>query len=130
MATAVMLPLTGKIFTNFSTKWFYIAFVVTFCIGSAISGAANSSAMLIGGRVITGLGASGIYNGSQTLMVAGIPTNKRPLIFSLVVAGMLSQIEINNCIIPRETSLLLRNSIKCCDQLLIVEAHIPSYLTC
>ncbi|KAJ0108722.1 MFS multidrug transporter [Diaporthe amygdali] len=86
MATAVMLPLTGKIFTNFSTKWFYIAFVVTFCIGSAISGAANSSAMLIGGRVITGLGASGIYNGSQTLMVAGIPTNKRPLIFSLVVA--------------------------------------------
>ncbi|KAK2608297.1 hypothetical protein N8I77_006915 [Diaporthe amygdali] len=86
MATAVMLPLTGKIFTNFSTKWFYIAFVVTFFIGSAISGAANSSAMLIGGRVITGLGASGIYNGSQTLMVAGIPTNKRPLIFSLVVA--------------------------------------------
>jgi hypothetical protein len=53
--------LSGKVYTYFSIKWSFLAFLE---VGSALCGAAQSSVMLIVGRAIAGLGASGLTNGA------------------------------------------------------------------
>jgi MFS family permease len=54
--------LSGKVYTYFSIKWSFLAFFAIFEVGSALCGAAQSSVMLIVGRAIAGLGASGLTN--------------------------------------------------------------------
>ena len=54
-----------------------MTFFAIFEIGSAVCGAAQSSAMLIGGRVIASIGASGLINGALTILAASLPLEKR-----------------------------------------------------
>ncbi|KXJ92627.1 efflux pump protein [Microdochium bolleyi] len=79
LCSAALQPLTGKIFTFFSTKWSFLVFFLVFELGSCISGAAISSEMLIVGRAVAGLGYSGLTNGSLTIIAAAIAPPKRPL---------------------------------------------------
>ena len=51
---------------------------MVFEIGSLICGVANSSPMLIGGRVIAGLGTSGILNGALLIVAECTPMQRRP----------------------------------------------------
>lgn len=53
-------------------------FFGVFLLGSLLCGAANSSAMLIAGRVVAGLGSSGLNNGSMTIIAGAVPPSKRP----------------------------------------------------
>jgi MFS family permease len=50
---------------------------VVFEIGSALCGAAPSSAVFILGRAIAGLGSAGIFSGSMLVMIPMIPLHKR-----------------------------------------------------
>lgn len=59
-------------------KWPYLIFVLIFEIGSAICGAAQSSAMLIIGRAISGIGGSGLMNGTITIVQAACRPQTRP----------------------------------------------------
>jgi MFS family permease len=59
-------------------QWTFFAFFGIFELGSLICGLANSSAMLIGGRAIAGLGASGMMNGGMTIIAGAVPLQKRP----------------------------------------------------
>lgn len=59
-------------------KLTYAVFVGIFEAGSALCGAAQSSKMLIVGRAIAGLGASGLSNGAMTVLAASAPLHKRP----------------------------------------------------
>ncbi|KAF7553869.1 hypothetical protein G7Z17_g3328 [Cylindrodendrum hubeiense] len=52
-------------------------FFVIFELGSVLCGAAQSSAMLIVGRTVAGIGASGLMNGSFTIISASVPLEKR-----------------------------------------------------
>lgn len=61
-SVAVILPY-GALFTNFNMKWLYIAGIVLFQAGSALCGAAPTMNALIVGRVIAGMGGTGIYLG-------------------------------------------------------------------
>lgn len=56
----------------------FIAFLALFEFGSIICGVARSSNMLIIGRAIAGLGASGLTNGALTIIAAIAPMHKRP----------------------------------------------------
>ncbi|KAI0146097.1 MFS general substrate transporter [Xylariaceae sp. FL1272] len=76
-----------KVYTHFKTKPFayrrtnsghsYFFFAV-FEIGSVVYGSAKSSAILIVGRSITGLGAAGLITGVITIVSSYAPFEKRP----------------------------------------------------
>jgi MFS family permease len=53
----------GKLYGNFEIKWLIIGSVILFEAGSALCGAAPTSNALIVGRVIAGIGGSGMYIG-------------------------------------------------------------------
>ncbi|RWA04262.1 hypothetical protein EKO27_g10842 [Xylaria grammica] len=76
---AIFVPLTGGIYHNFPLKWSYLVFFLLFEVGSAVCGAAPSSAALIVGRVIAGIGASGLNSGAFTILSVTVPAEKRPV---------------------------------------------------
>ncbi|CAK7237123.1 hypothetical protein SCUCBS95973_009841 [Sporothrix curviconia] len=78
LGSTVLQLLTGKIFHHFSLKWSFISFFFIFELGSALSGAAQSSAMLIISRAVSGIGASGLINGALTIVSASVPLERRP----------------------------------------------------
>ncbi|KAF2122025.1 major facilitator superfamily domain-containing protein [Lophiotrema nucula] len=64
-ATALV---SGKLFGAFDAKILYILYSLLFLVGSAISGAAPTLAAVIVGRVIGGIGGTGMYLGALTLI--------------------------------------------------------------
>ncbi|OJJ42585.1 hypothetical protein ASPZODRAFT_104998 [Penicilliopsis zonata CBS 506.65] len=86
LANCSLQPLTGKLYTYFSNKWTYLAFFTVFEIGSALCGAAQSSNMLIIGRAVAGMGASGLFNGAFTIMHASVPAPRQPALLGIMLA--------------------------------------------
>ncbi|KAK6082342.1 major facilitator superfamily transporter [Seiridium cupressi] len=74
LATIVMLPLMAQASNVFGRRILTLGAVVLFTLGSGICGGANSQAMLIGGRVVQGLGGGGI-----ALMINIVLTDLVPL---------------------------------------------------
>ncbi|KAL8706038.1 MAG: hypothetical protein Q9201_000860 [Fulgogasparrea decipioides] len=85
LGSALFQPLTGKIYMKFKPKWTWLTFFLIFEIGSLICGVANSSGMLIGGRVIAGLGTSGILNGALLIVAECAPMQRRPTLIGIVM---------------------------------------------
>ncbi|KAI6085886.1 MFS general substrate transporter [Hypoxylon rubiginosum] len=83
LASSAFQPLSGKIYTYFSTKWSFLIFFFVFEVGSAVCGAAQSSAMFIIGRAIAGLGSSGLMNGSLTMVSGILPPHRQPLVMGI-----------------------------------------------
>ncbi|KAI9684239.1 MAG: hypothetical protein M1822_005712 [Bathelium mastoideum] len=86
LASSAFVPVAGKIYTFFPTKWSFLVFFTTFELGSALCGAAQSSPMLIVGRAVAGLGASGLMNGILTILAAILPPHKLPRVMSLNIS--------------------------------------------
>ena len=63
MASVAVILITGRLFGLFNIKWLMISYVVLFEVGSAICGGAPTLDALIIGRVIAGMGGSGMYIG-------------------------------------------------------------------
>ncbi|KAL5480187.1 hypothetical protein ACEPAI_1457 [Sanghuangporus weigelae] len=77
LLTATSLqPLFGKVYTYFDVKWVYLSALVVFEVGSIICAAATSSAMLIIGRAVAGVGASALFSGSLTIIGFSVPLSK------------------------------------------------------
>lgn len=85
LALSALQPMTGKLFTYLPNKHTYIASVLLFELGSLICGLATSSNMLIGGRAVAGLGASGLFNGALTIIAALVPLRRRPAVTGLLM---------------------------------------------
>ncbi|KAM5448316.1 hypothetical protein MaudCBS49596_005404 [Microsporum audouinii] len=83
--SAAPQPLTGKIYTNFNSKWSFLVFFAIFEVGSVLCGAAVSSNMLIVGRAVAGFGASGIINGAITIISSCAPLEQRPTLIGLTM---------------------------------------------
>ncbi|KAF6828035.1 MFS multidrug transporter [Colletotrichum plurivorum] len=107
LAVSALQPMTGKLFTYFSNKarlpwwnlnkvysddiqWTYISFLVLFEAGSLICGLAKSSPVFIAGRAVSGVGASGLFNGSMIIVYGMVPAQTRPFMMGLMLA--ISQI--------------------------------------
>ncbi|MCJ1404442.1 hypothetical protein MMC11_007667 [Xylographa trunciseda] len=71
--------LVCNLFKRFDNKILFIAGVVVFEAGSAVCGAAPSMAALIVGRVICGLGGTGIYIGAMNLLSLMTTEEERPM---------------------------------------------------
>lgn len=74
-SSAACNPLAGKVFQSYSPKWAYLVYIVIFMIGSLVSAVAPSSGAVIGGRVIMGIGASGMLGG--ILAIIGLFISKK-----------------------------------------------------
>ncbi|KAK3339652.1 putative MFS drug efflux transporter [Lasiosphaeria hispida] len=69
----------GRIYSQFSSKWFYIFNVALFEVGSAMCGAAPNIDVLIVGRAICGVSGSGLYVGVMSLIAVTTTMAERPL---------------------------------------------------
>ncbi|KAJ5548536.1 hypothetical protein N7513_005770 [Penicillium frequentans] len=74
----------GKSFSIFNLKWTYILTVGLFEVGSAICGAAPNITALIIGRVIAGIGGSGMYLGCITYLAMTTSPREGPHYIGLV----------------------------------------------
>ena len=86
LASCALQPSTGKLYTYFSSKFTFLAFLAVFELGSLLCGVANSSKMLIVGRAVAGMGSSGLMNGSLTIVSACVPLAKRPLYLGIMMS--------------------------------------------
>jgi len=75
----------GKIYTYYSPKWVYLVAIALFEIGSAVCGAAPSSAAFIVGRAISGVGCAGIFSGAMVIIINVRPGTR--LFLSLNLSG-------------------------------------------
>ncbi|KAK5988995.1 MFS-type transporter calB [Cladobotryum mycophilum] len=94
LACAAFQPISGKFYTYFKIKWVFLTFLFVFEIGSLICGISTSSIMFIIGRAVSGLGSSGIMNGSFAIIAAAAPLERRPGLMGTVMGicqlGMVS----------------------------------------
>lgn len=79
LTAAIFNPLFGRIYQLYSTKWVFLMSMVVFEAGSALCGAAPSSATFIVGRAIAGIGAAGIFCGGIMIIVPLVPLRRRPI---------------------------------------------------
>ncbi|CRG89875.1 Putative HC-toxin efflux carrier TOXA [Talaromyces islandicus] len=70
--------LLGKVYKHYPVKAVFMGGVFLFEVGSAICGAAPSSAVFILGRAIAGLGGSGMITGTMVIMFHTLPLQQRP----------------------------------------------------
>jgi MFS family permease len=82
LTAAIFNPLFGRIYQLYSTKWVFLLSIVAFEVGSALCGAAPSSAAFIVGRAIAGIGAAGIFCGGIMIIVPLVPLRRRPIFTS------------------------------------------------
>ncbi|KAM5490307.1 hypothetical protein MaudMau93_002505 [Microsporum audouinii] len=80
-SVATILPI-GALYNIFSIKAIYIASIVLFEAGSALCGAAPNMNALIIGRVVAGIGGSGMYLGVLTYFSVFVPERRQPLYVS------------------------------------------------
>lgn len=73
-------------YSNFASKWLYIACITLFEVGSAICGAAPSMDVFIFGRAICGAGGAGMYTGCMTLISFNTTETERA--FYLGIPGL------------------------------------------
>ncbi|KAM3068059.1 hypothetical protein ACMFMG_011106 [Clarireedia jacksonii] len=79
-------PLSGKLYTYFSSKYTFLTFVFLFEFGSLLCGVAVSSNMLIVGRAVAGMGSSGLMNGAMTILTNSLPIEKRPMYMGMMIS--------------------------------------------
>ncbi|HXR85989.1 MAG TPA: MDR family MFS transporter [Stellaceae bacterium] len=70
-------PIYGKLSDLYGRRPLFVSAIAIFLLGSVICGAAQSMAMLIGGRAIQGLGGGGLLSLSQTIMADLVPPRER-----------------------------------------------------
>ncbi|KAK2882376.1 hypothetical protein FQN49_000431 [Arthroderma sp. PD_2] len=96
LALCATQPLAGKMYTLLPSKYLYVTFMAIFELGNLVGALSTSSNMVIAGRTIAGLGASGLFNGAVVILTASSPPNIRPL----VTAFGISMIAIGGIIGP------------------------------
>jgi hypothetical protein len=63
LGSVATVSLFGSLYTKIEVKWLYLGSILTFEVGSAICGAAPNMQAMVVGRVVAGVGGSGVYLG-------------------------------------------------------------------
>ncbi|HEY0359760.1 MAG TPA: MFS transporter [Mycobacteriales bacterium] len=77
LSATAATPIWGKLADLFSKKLLMQLSIVVFVVGSALCGLSTSMGMLIGFRIIQGIGMGGLQALTQTVMGAMIPPRER-----------------------------------------------------
>ncbi|KAE8376659.1 major facilitator superfamily domain-containing protein [Aspergillus bertholletiae] len=84
LGSVATISLFGSLYTKVEVKWCYLGSILAFEVGSAICGAApNMNAMAVG-RVVAGVGGSGIYLGGISYISIFVTAAKQPLYTALI----------------------------------------------
>jgi len=84
MASVAIILLLGRAYGLFNIKLLLLSSIFVFEVGSAVCGAAPSSNALIVGRVIAGMGGSGMYLGALNYISAFATNSEVPLYNALI----------------------------------------------
>lgn len=77
LAGTAFLPLSGHLADIFGRRAILFIALVLFALGSALCGAAQSMAMLIGGRTVQGIGSGGILTLTEIILSDLVPLRER-----------------------------------------------------
>ncbi|KAJ7806153.1 major facilitator superfamily domain-containing protein [Mycena olivaceomarginata] len=77
LAAAAFMPSTGVLAQMFGRKSVLVGALAVFSLGCALCGAAQTMAMLIGGRVVQGIGGAGILSVSTIIISDVVPLSDR-----------------------------------------------------
>ncbi|AMS04717.1 MFS transporter [Acidipropionibacterium acidipropionici] len=77
LASAIVVPIVGKLSDMYGRRGFYIAGLVIFMVGSALSGFADNFWFLVGARAVQGIGMGCLQPLSQTIIGDIIPARSR-----------------------------------------------------
>jgi EmrB/QacA subfamily drug resistance transporter len=83
LAQAAVIPLSGWISDRFGAKRVYLTSLVLFTLGSALCGLAQSGEMLIGMRILQGLGGGMLMPIGMAVLFRLTPPERRGQIFGL-----------------------------------------------
>ena len=83
LTAACFIPISGRIYQLYSTKWGFVLSIVIFEAGSALCGGAPTSIAFIIGRAIAGLGSAGIFSGGMMIILPLVPLRRRPVFTSM-----------------------------------------------
>jgi MFS family permease len=86
LACTAVMPFVGQTSNIFGRRMPMIISVILFSIGNAVAGAAVSSAMLLGGRIITGLGGGGIFVLNDMIISDLVPVRERAKFLGIRIA--------------------------------------------
>ncbi|KAJ1993386.1 hypothetical protein GGI25_001955 [Coemansia spiralis] len=86
LSTTALQPIYGKMCQIYGHQYVLLATHGFFLVGSVICGASKSANMLIAGRVIAGVGGSGLTSLCFVVLGDFLPTTKRPLYFTIFEA--------------------------------------------
>ena len=78
LGSTAVLP-WGKAYGVYSVKWLFLSTVILFETGSVVCGAAPNVYALIIGRVLAGVGGSGMYSGCLTYISVTTSNMERPM---------------------------------------------------
>ena len=84
-STAVQ-PLFGQLANIFGRRWPIITAVAIFALGSGVSGGATSTAMLIGGRAVQGIGLGGVNMIIDIIVCDLVPLRERGNFMGIIFA--------------------------------------------
>ncbi|KAJ2894473.1 hypothetical protein MKZ38_007512 [Zalerion maritima] len=82
---AVQLPL-ARFYSFFPPKHVYVALMLVFLAGSSVGAGARTSAAVVAGRAVQGLGLGGVLSGSTILVAETLPLRKRPVAMGVLMA--------------------------------------------
>ena len=77
LASAIIVPIVGRLSDMFGRRAFYLAGLVVFMLGSLVSGLAPNFWTLVAGRAVQGLGMGTLMPLSQTIIGDLIPARQR-----------------------------------------------------
>jgi EmrB/QacA subfamily drug resistance transporter len=89
LASTVTTPFYGKLGDMYGRKRFFIAAIVIFLVGSALSGLSTSMAELIAFRALQGLGAGGLMTGAMATLGDIVPPRERGRYMSYMMVVMM-----------------------------------------
>ena len=77
LVSAVAVPIVGKLSDLYGRRWFYLAGLAIFMLGSILAGMATNFWFLVGARAVQGLGMGTLMPLSQTIIGDIIPPRQR-----------------------------------------------------
>jgi MFS transporter, DHA2 family, multidrug resistance protein len=83
VSNAIVLPISGWLAVRFGRKRFFLACLTMFTLSSLLCGFATSLALLLGFRILQGVGGGGLQPMAQAILADSFPPEQRGLAFAL-----------------------------------------------
>ena len=77
-------PMFGRVYVHFAVRDTFLCCLAVFLVGSLLCAVTPSSAVLIAGRALAGLGCAGVIAGTYTTVSLSVPLIKRPIYIGII----------------------------------------------